>query len=69
MLSAPASACLGEFWMPESLDELLQGKVYVSPKQSVGQWGTRLLRAYKDGEVTEAIALLPLDPDFSQVSR
>lgn len=61
MVSAAVEACLGEFQEHESLDTPLQGKVYISPNQAVEQWSTRLLRAYKSGEVTEAIAVLPLD--------
>jgi hypothetical protein len=60
-LSAAVESCLGEFLMPESLNEPLRGKLYISPQQAVGQWVRQLLRAYKSGEVTEAIALLPLD--------
>lgn len=61
MLSAAVETCLGEFWMPESLNDRLQGKIYVFPTQVRNQWAARLLKAYKEGEVKEAIVLLPLD--------
>ena len=61
MLSAAVEACLGDVTMPESLDEPLQGAVYLSPKQALEQWVSKLLQALKDGVVTEAIALLPLE--------
>lgn len=61
MLSAAVETCLGEFWTPESLNDRLQGKIYISPTQVRNQWAARLLKAYKDGEVKEAIVLLPLD--------
>lgn len=64
MLSAAVESCLGDFTMPASLDEPLQGVVYVSPHQAVEKWVSKLLKAFKDGEVTEAIALLPLDPQL-----
>jgi hypothetical protein len=61
MLSAAVEACLGDVTIPESLDEPLQGVVYVSPKQASEQWVSKLLQAFKDRAVTEAIALLPLE--------
>jgi hypothetical protein len=61
MLSAAASACLGDFTMPVSLDEPLSGAVYVSPDKAIGAWAMKLVKAYKSGEVHEAIALLTLD--------
>ena len=61
MLSAAVEACLGDFTMPASLDEPLQGVVYVSPNQAIEKWVSKLLKAFKDGAVTEAIALLPLE--------
>jgi|GEM_PF-4397775 len=60
MLSTAVEACLSNVFKPESPDEPLQGVVYVSPKQASEQWGSKLLQAFKDGAVTEAIALLPL---------
>lgn len=62
MLSSAVESCLGDFTMPASLDEPLQGVVYVSPNQAIEKWVSKLLKAFKDGAVTEAIALLPLDP-------
>lgn len=35
--------------------------VYVSPSQAIEQWSSKLLQAFQDGAVTEAIALLPLE--------
>lgn len=61
VLSAAVETCLGEFSMPASLDEPLSGTVYISPDKAIGAWVKKLLKAYKSREVTEAIALLPLN--------
>lgn len=60
-ISAAVEVCLGDFTIPESLDEPLQGNVYIFPSKAVEEWGSKLLKAFNDGEVTEAIALLPLE--------
>ena len=51
---------MGDVTMPVSLDEPLQGVVYVST-QAIGKWVSKLLKAFKDGAVTEAIMLLLLE--------
>ncbi len=61
MLFTAVVGCLGDVTMPESLDEPLQGVVYVSPNQGIEKWVSKLLKAFKDGAVTEAIVLLPLE--------
>lgn len=61
MLSTTVSACLGDVTIPESLEQPLQGVVYVSPNQAIENWVSKLLQAFKDGAVTEAIVLLPLE--------
>lgn len=61
VLSYAVEACLEEFVIPRSLDEPFQGKVYLSLIQALEQWVVnKLLKAYKVGEIEEAIALLPL---------
>lgn len=60
LLSCAVETCLREFAMPRNLEEQLHGKVYVSPSTNLDQWVNKLLKAYKSGEVKEAIALLPL---------
>ena len=59
-LFAVVAECLGNVTRPD-LDEPWQGVIYVSPNQAIEQWISKLLQAYKDGAVTEAIALLPLE--------
>lgn len=61
LLSCAVETCLREFAMPRNLEEQLHGKVYVSPSTNLDQWVNKLLKAYKSGEVKEAIALLPLN--------
>lgn len=60
-LSCAVETCLHEFAMPRNLEEQLYGKVYISPSTNLDQWVNKLLKAYKSGEVKEAIALLPLN--------
>lgn len=59
MLSYAVEACLEEFVIP-GLDESFQGKIYVSLEALEQGIVNKLLKAYKSGEVKEAIALLPL---------
>lgn len=61
LLSSAVEACLCEFRTPTCLDESLQGKVFIYPAQAQQQWSNKLLKAYREGFVTEAIALVPLN--------
>ena len=49
----------------DGLDQRWHGRVYMNPPygDEIGQWTARLLQAYADDEIDEAIALLPARTD------